>query len=77
MTANEARTLGLAEAGPAEHLAARAQLRAELLGSKPRAAFAMNKEWINAARRQKVLAALQCALSFRERVASGIETKGY
>jgi enoyl-CoA hydratase/carnithine racemase len=76
MTSHEAQALGLAEACPAENVAARARLRAELLGAKPRAAYAMNKQWINTARRQKVLAALECANRFRERGAPNIETKG-
>jgi enoyl-CoA hydratase/carnithine racemase len=76
MTSSEAQVLGLAESSPSENVAARARLRAERLGAKPRAAYAMNKEWINTERRQKVLAALEGATRFRERGAPNIETKG-
>lgn len=70
VAAEEARALGLAEVSAPEELPARAQAAAEFLGKKPLAAFAINKEWSNGPRKERVLAALAASQRYRERTAA-------
>lgn len=67
VAADEAKALGIASISAPDDLVARSQAAAEFLGKKPSAAFAINKEWSNGPRKERVLAALAAAQRYRER----------
>jgi len=67
VSAEEAKSLGIAEASAPGEVHARAQAAAEFFGKKSPAAFAINKEWSNNPRKERVLAALAASQRYRER----------
>lgn len=73
IAANEAKVLGIAEVSPPEDLTARSQAAAEFFGKKPLAAFAVNKEWSNGPRKERVMAALAAAQRYRDRASAGTD----
>lgn len=73
IAANEAKGLGIADVSPPEDLVARSQAAAEFFGKKASAAFAVNKEWSNGPRKERVMAALAAAQRYRDRASTGMD----
>ena len=67
IAAEEAKALGIAEVSVAGELHTRTQAAADFFGKKSPAAFAVNKEWSNGPRKERVLAALAASQRYRER----------
>ena len=67
MPAAEAQAFGLVELSRPDEAAERAHSKARFLAGKQKAAFALNKEWVNGDRKRKVRSALVASHQFRAR----------